>query len=240
MRFIKKTAAKIIHTLGFDFVRIPKDFNNPFLGLSRFPINTIIDIGANKGQFAKKALKAFPRARIYCFEPLPEALNELEELVKKENLGRVKTFNLALGNRESEVQMFHHLDHNDSSSLLKTTKLYENHYPVAKKQREISVHLTTLDRIAEKNQELSVPEILIKVDTEGYEKFVIEGGKETFKKARACILEICLDELHEGQPSFSDIFSLMNDLGFKYAGNLDQICAKDGHIIYINAVFKKI
>jgi hypothetical protein len=64
-------------------------------------------------------------------------------------------------------------------------------------------------------------------------------GEKTFKKARACILEICLDELHEGQPNFSDIFSLMNDLGFKYAGNLDQICAPDGRVIYINAVFVK-
>jgi FkbM family methyltransferase len=177
MRFIKKIIVEIIHSLGFDIVRIPKDFNNPFLGLNRFSINTIIDIGANKGQFAEKALKAFPHARIYCFEPLPEALNELEKLAKKENLSRVKTLNLALGNREGEVQMFHHLDHNDSSSLLKTTKLYESYYPITKKRREISVHLATLDKVAEKNPELSVPEILIKVDTEGYEKFVIEGGK---------------------------------------------------------------
>jgi hypothetical protein len=64
-------------------------------------------------------------------------------------------------------------------------------------------------------------------------------GIETFRKARVCILEICLDKLYENQANFEAILSLLYGLGYRYAGNLDQTYADDGHVIFIDALFLK-
>ena len=46
-----------------------------------------------------------------------------------------------------------------------------------------------------------------------------------------------MDELYEGQATFKDIVLLLQDLGYSYAGNLNQTYADDGHVIYIDAIF---
>ena len=63
---------------------------------------------------------------------------------------------------------------------------------------------------------------------------------EKVRRAKVCILEVNLDSLYENQPSFKEIFLLLNELGYRYAGNLNQAFSKeDGHIIFIDAVFVK-
>lgn len=69
--------------------------------------------------------------------------------------------------------------------------------------------------------------------------FQFARGTETFRKAKACICEINLDELYQGQANFYELLSLLNDFGFSYIRNLNQIYADDGHVIYIDAVFVK-
>ena len=75
------------------------------------------------------------------------------------------------------------------------------------------------------------------MDVQGFEDRVIRGGVEVIKKAVACIVEVSLDRFYLGQARFSDLVILMNDLGFDYAGNLEQVYASDGHVIYFDAVF---
>ncbi len=62
---------------------------------------------------------------------------------------------------------------------------------------------------------------------------------ETFQKSAACIVEISLDQLYQGQAQFREIFNQLDYLGYSYAGNLDQVLGKDGHVRYFNAVFIK-
>jgi hypothetical protein len=81
------------------------------------------------------------------------------------------------------------------------------------------------------------PEILIKLDVQGYEDRVIRGGMNLFKRSKACILEIILDQLYHEQASFRDIFLLLDELGYCYSGNFDQVCDNDGRIIYVDSLF---
>jgi len=107
-------------------------------------------------------------------------------------------FNLAIGEKDGTVKMFSHLEHDTSSSILKSTDLCGKIYPFTKKQTLIQVKLTTLDNAVGNLPNPLTPEILIKMDIQGYEGRVIEGGKETLSKAEACIIEIDLDSLYEG------------------------------------------
>jgi FkbM family methyltransferase len=236
--FYKKIVKKAFNAIGLDIVKINKNPHNSFLGLKKLPIKTIIDVVANEGQFAKMASSVFPDAQIYCFEPIPAAFQKLDLWAKTMN-NKVKCFNLALGDSEEEIEMFHHTGHSPSSSILKTTQTCESLYPFTKSQQPIKVKKTTLDNVVQKYAITLIPEILIKLDVQGYEDRVIRGGTETFSKARASILEVCLDELYENQATFQDISLLLNDLGFHYGGNLAQTYANDGHVIFIDAVFVK-
>jgi len=237
MKVFKKFAVKLIHACGYDIYKLQQQVDNPFLGLRMLPIRTIIDIGANRGQFAKQIIEFFPQASFYCFEPLPESFRELEIWSSRFYPRRFTLFNAALGDASGTATLYSPIEHNDASSLLESTEVMESLYPIVRRQRRVSVHVTTLDAALGNQADALLPEILIKIDVEGYEDRVIRGGVNIFKMAKACVLEICLDELHRSQATFSGISTLMEQLGYGYAGNIDQVCAADGHVIYINAAY---
>lgn len=235
---IKKLFVKIVHSLGYDIYRIPKI---DFAGLDCLGINTIIDIGANRGQFAKKAKSIFTNTTLLCFEPVPSAFKELEQWAKNEGGRRIFAYNVALGDKREQKEMFFHEDHNDSSSMLPTTQEYEKEYSFVKNQKSVKVEQYPLDQaIKELVKKDLQKEMLVKMDVQGYENLVIEGGRQTLSRAKACIIEIVNDQFYLGQPDFKKIFLLMDSLGFMYHGNFEQVKDhKDGHIVYFDAIFIK-
>ena len=232
----KQSVKAGFNKLGLDLIRAGNSPSHTLLGLRSRPIRTVIDVGANTGQFAKKISGLLPDARIYCFEPLPEPYAALDKWEKTQN-GRVVPLNLAVGEKESEVEMFLHEEHTPSSSLLATTKLTEQYYPFTKGQHRIVVRQATLDAALGEVRDKLSSEILIKLDVQGYEDRVIDGGANIFGKASACILEVSLDKLYEGQADFKQLFMKLDHLGYRYAGNLDQAYAADGHCVFLDAVF---
>ena len=112
-------------------------------------------------------------------------------------------------------------------------------FPFTKKKVSIPVNQTTLDTWMASVTDDLAPDIFLKMDVQGYEDKVIKGGKQLFKKARACLLEINLVKLYQEQPSFGDIFRLFDELGYSYAGNYDQVYDHDGRVLYIDALFMK-
>jgi len=131
--------------------------------------------------------------------------------------------------------MFLHTTHSPSSSLLQSTEICSELYPQTQAQKPVTIKLTTLDNVL--GEVALQPDILIKLDTQGYEKQVIAGGVETFRRAAACIIEANLFQLYENQPTFAELVSLLDQLGFHYAGNLDQTYDRQGRVVYIDAVF---
>ena len=236
MGMLKTFMKKSFNSAGYDIMRLSNNPMHTFLGLRTLPIRSVIDVGANVGQFGRSIKKIFPDSKIYCFEPLPEPFKKLGKWAITCQ-GNVEVFNMALGEKEDEVEMFFHVDHSASSSLLKSTECNENLYPFMRKQVSTAIKMSTLDHIFAESPDSLANEILIKIDTQGYEDRVIKGGSEVFSRARACILEINLYALYEGQASFNNIVQLLNDKGFNYQGNLSQMYSNDGHVMYLDAVF---
>jgi FkbM family methyltransferase len=237
---LRSHAKKLIHRtlngLGFELRRVQPDIRAKFLGLSELPIRTILDIGANVGQFARSALAVFPEARIHSFEPQPVAYAELTRWATAEE-PRVRTHRVALGDAEGTVDMTVNVDFTPSSSLLPTTKLAYDLFPITKRHEIQSVPLTTLDAlVARENLDLA-PDLLVKLDVQGYEDRVIRGGPLTFGRARACIMEVNVDVLFEGQPTFRDLLIALDKHGLNYVGNFEQALHSNGHVMYFDAVF---
>ncbi|MEM0173177.1 MAG: FkbM family methyltransferase [Sulfolobaceae archaeon] len=217
---IFKTLVKLsFNILGYDIIRLNNNPKATICGLKKYPIRTIIDVGANEGQFARYISKIFPEAILYCFEPVPETFEKLKNWAVKN--GNINAFNIALGDFNGDIEMLQHTEHSPSSSILKTSEICESLYPFTKKQKTINVRQMTMDNAIQSLNMTLKPDVLIKLDVQGYEDRVIRGGEEIFRNAKACILEICLDELYKEQANFREIIELLYNLGFNYAGNLD-------------------
>src|SRR2546421_3192061 len=81
--------------------------------------STIIDVGAHYGQFALFASRRYPRARLHCVEPLPEALRKLEAIGPQAAVLHPFAAAAVSGCRE-----FHVSRCTDSSSPLPISDLY--------------------------------------------------------------------------------------------------------------------
>ena len=235
---MKNTIRRGINRLGFDVIRLKRSPKRTLLGLAGHHIASIIDVGANKGQFARMISDFFPRAELYCFEPLADPYRELSAWAQTQN-GRVQCFQLALGMQEEEAEMHLHEWHTPSSSLLASTDNCHQLYPQTQTERMTPVSISTLDGALKDALDNMQPGILLKLDVQGFEDRVLQGGSLVLSKCRAVLLEVCLEPLYEEQADFLDLAQLMYDAGFRYAGNFDQAYGDDGRVVFMDAVFMR-
>ena len=233
---LRKFAKALLRFGGIEVSRWSTAPRHTLLGVGRFPIRSVVDVGANEGQFAKWISTFFPLAHIYAFEPLPGPYAKLKAWAESRRVN-VTTFNVALGDRAIETAMNLHVNHTPSSSLLEATDTYDSLYPNTRKRSTLVVKQEKLDEALDSLEAPPEPELLVKLDVQGYEDKVIMGGQRTFSRARVCILEVILDELYVGQARFLNLLSALGQLGLMYAGNLEQSYAGDGHVVFIDAVF---
>jgi FkbM family methyltransferase len=224
--------------LGVDIVREKNSPRRTLLGLRSRPIRSIIDVGANSGQFAKTMREFFPSAGIWSFEPLEEDYKALEGWAGQQN-GLVRCFNVAIGDREGLINMNRHLQHSPSSSILATTGFLERTLPQTGPQQRVEVNITTLDVALDGMFEDFHPEILLKLDVQGYEEHVLRGARALLQRVDHVLLEVNLADLYEEQASFTRLVCTLADFGTGYRGNLAQAYGNDGSALWCDALFSR-
>lgn len=192
-----------------------KRLNRPWL--RRLQIRTILDIGANVGQFARLAHAVLPQATIYSFEPLADCHQELSRALS--GFDRFHAINCALGDFTGEVD-FWKSAHTPSSSLLPMTPAHEAAYPESRHNTRVKVGIRPLDQVS---PELDLQDnLLVKIDVQGYEGSVIRGGVATFRRAAVVLIETSFVSLYREQLLFADVLGEMKVLGFTFLGNMAQ------------------
>lgn len=207
--FIYRTVLKF----GFEIRR--KQEIDRFKWLKALGIDTILDIGANEGQFADFLRNTFPDAMIYAFEPLPDCFDTLNARYRSDR--RFKAFNLAVSDVSGVVE-FHRSPFSQSSSMLPSARFHNENFPFAAGETLITVNSTPLDAIADTLEIGS--RLLIKIDVQGVEEKVFAGGRKTISRADVVLLETNFQQLYEGQLFFKGAVDLMYDMGFVYLGNV--------------------
>jgi FkbM family methyltransferase len=212
-------------------VRTFEALNKPWLLNSG--IRTVFDVGANTGQFARAIHEVLPEAYIYSFEPLSDCFVELQRAMR--DVRTFRAFNTALAESDGKAE-FYRSSWSPSSSLLRMQELHKQNFPFTAGESRETVKVRRLDDCA---QELRIEnEILVKLDVQGAEDKVIEGGRGLLGRARVLIVETSMDSLYTGQPLFADIFKLLEGLGFRYKGALSQaFSALDGSVLYTDSIF---
>jgi FkbM family methyltransferase len=195
--------------------------------------NSLLDAGANKGQFSLAFHTVRPSARIIAFEPLKEAADTYEQALGRS--GSVQLHRVALGASE-QTALFHLADRDDSSSLLKPGLRQEQAFGVhGAGTIEVSVRrLSDCVDIAA----LSRP-ILLKVDVQGGELGVLQGC-DTLGLVDYIYVELSFVELYENQPLFRDVVEYLESRGFAIAGVFNQVMTSEFGPTQADVLFRRM
>lgn len=195
-------------------------------------IQTIIDVGSNRGQFALSASYFFPGSQIICFEPLKSAFCCLEKVFK--NKTNLTLFNFAIGNEQKETEI-NISNKEDSSSILEITQKQETIFPNTQKISSEIVKLTTIEKVIQ-NKDLN-SDVLMKIDVQGYELEVLHGSKGLLSKLKYIYVESSFVEFYKQQPKISDILKFLLGNNFKLDGVYNMSYDKNGNPVQADFLF---
>ena len=182
--------------------------------LHTFGINVVLDVGANKGQYARALKFNGYSGRIVSFEPLPDAFEYLARNRWGFSSWRVEQF--ALGD-EDTTAMLNIAGNSQSSSF---QPMHANHVQAAPESAYVGqceVKVRRLDSIFDEYCQ-SDDRVFLKIDVQGHEQQVLQGSEGCLDSIVGVELELSLVDLYEGQLSWQDAVTLMDDLGLQLAG----------------------
>lgn len=170
---------------------------------------TVLDVGANRGQFALFALQRWPDAAIHSFEPLPDAADTLERLVGDQR--HVRIHRTALGPQPGSATL-HVTAADDSSSLLAVADRQVELFPGTEEVGLVDVPVQRLDEVFAP-KEIARP-ALLKIDVQGFELGVLEGAAGILADIDQVFVECSFEQLYVDQPLAHEVVDYLSDHGF--------------------------
>jgi FkbM family methyltransferase len=211
---VKQGVKQLLHAAGIEAHRFHPDISplaRLMAALRHFNIDLVIDIGANEGQFAKEIRAGGYSGRIVSFEPLSAAHGRLLQESNSDSAWQVHP-RCALGDRSGEIEL--NISGNSvSSSILPMLTSHSSAAPESAYLGHEATPLITLDAVASPYLEGAQAPFL-KIDTQGYEWYVLDGAIATLPKARGIQVELSLIPLYEGQHLWRDVVDRLEAEGF--------------------------
>jgi FkbM family methyltransferase len=173
-------------------------------------ISTVLDVGASVGEYGQSLRWTGYRGAIISYEPLPKAFAELQERAAGDPKWQCRQ--VALGTERGSA-VLHITGDMVSSSLLSQLGSMAAAAPQARHLADEPVTVTTIDD--ERELWSREDRILLKLDVQGYEAQVLGGAVATLPSVAALEVELSLEALYDGQPSFDDQIQGLRELGFE-------------------------
>jgi FkbM family methyltransferase len=182
-----------------------------FLGM--LDCRTIVDIGANRGQFALAVRTLIPSAKVYSFEPLSAPAAKFRKLFAFDN--RVVLHQVAIGPKSGTTEM-HVSAADDSSSLLPITELKGRIHPGTAEINTQPVRVERLSSIVNP-EEIESP-ALLKIDVQGFELESLKGCVDLLDHFTYVYVECSFIELYRGQAFADEVIEFLRLHGFALIG----------------------
>lgn len=198
-------------------------------------IDMIFDIGANVGQFGELIYKLGYKGKMVSFEPLQSAYDVLVKASKNYE-GWIPAERCAIGDSDGEIEM--HISENSiSSSALSMLEEHENAAPASKYIGTEKAYVYKLDSVFEKYSE-GCKNVLVKIDTQGFEDKVLNGAEESLSKIKGLYMEMSLVKLYDGQVLFKELYERIISKGFELYGIQPAFVNKEsGRVLQVDAAF---
>lgn len=200
-------------------------------------INMVFDVGAHRGEFTNLILKNFSINNMELFEPNPKSFEYLKNKIKQE---KIKVNDYALGEKEDEKK-FKLMKESSSSTL---SEINKNTKYFKRKNFILNFGLSSgiFEEIKIKTygglkiiKEKKIDKIdLLKIDTEGYEYFVLRGFQEDIAKIKVIFFEHHYDKMIVKNYTFSDIHGYLTSKNFTQNSKFKMPFRKSFEYIYTN------
>ncbi|MEP7255855.1 MAG: FkbM family methyltransferase [Ferruginibacter sp.] len=234
---MKKILKKIFKSWGYQINKYHEE--DKLKIINQFGINKLFDVGANIGQYSQYMREIGFNKKIISFEPLKTAYQTLEQVASKDNNWVVN--NYALGNENAE-SMINVSGNSYSSSILNMLPEHINRAPESKYIAKEKIEIKKLDSIFS-NYYVDGDNVMLKIDTQGYEKNVILGAGNVLDKISIIQLEMSVIGLYENETSFIEMINFLDSKGFELFSLENGFSdSKTGRLLQLDGLFvnKKI
>lgn len=176
-------------------------------------IATLLDVGANTGQFAIEMRAAGYAGRLVSFEPLTVAHATLTANAAHDRNWIIAP-RMALGDAPGHTRI--NVSKNlASSSLLQVKERSTSAAPESGFSDIDEVDVACLDSAIDPAWEAP---FAIKLDTQGFEMHVLRGASRTLEKTAVLATELSLVPLYEGGATLVNVFAFLEECGFRCIG----------------------
>ena len=176
--------------------------------LEYYNIKYVLDVGANKGQYAQEIRSLGFKEQIYSFEP-----TSYYEYLAKASEGDInwKTYRFGFGTTSGKLDMYIASNDGESSSLLKPKDIMAQGFGISFGKTEV-VEINTLKEFLNLN---IISNVYLKIDTQGNEMNVLIGLSDQINQVSVIEFESALIPLYEGETGHYKIAEYLISHGFK-------------------------
>jgi FkbM family methyltransferase len=193
-------------------------------------INCVIDVGANRGQFATSLRRIGFRGTIFSFEPVKKDFDVLAARFAGDRNWR--GFQIALGATAGTAYINAIPSLSVMSSLLmplQTDRTIEKE----------AVQIDRLDTILSDHfRSISSPRVLLKMDTQGYDVECFKGATNVLQNVFAIFSELSVKGIYAGAPHYLDALAIYEACEFDLIG-ITAVSFRDGAIQELNCLMRR-
>ncbi|MBS0030805.1 FkbM family methyltransferase [Chitinophaga sp. 22321] len=197
-------------------------------------LKTVLDVGANKGQFALATAWQYPAAKIYAFEPVPGTFKTLQHNTRR--VPAVQAFNYALGSDDGVIDFFSNA-YSHASSALQVSALQRELVPRTADTFSIKVVVRQMDNVL-KDLSLTSP-TLLKLDVQGFEKEVLLGAAHSLQHIDYLLFETSFVAMYDGEPLFDEMHDYVKKLGFEFIAPVSFLQSGTLQILQMDLLYKR-
>jgi FkbM family methyltransferase len=229
--FVTRKALELAYARGFEIRRHPATRRQRML--ERHGVDVVLDVGAADGGYGSQLRMYGYTGRIVSFEPLAGSYAALTARIAGDPAWTAH--NVALGDAAGSAEI-NVASNGASSSLLPMEEAHRRAEPSVGYVGQETITVARLDDLA--------PDILaegdrpfLKLDTQGYERAVLQGGAATLERCRGLQVELSFVSLYEGGMLVDEAISFAYDAGFHLVGIETGWAAPTGEMLQADGVF---
>ena len=213
MPTFKSAINVLLHRFGYEIIkrhplRDPAEYRARLIRSAG--VDLVIDVGANKGQFGEELRRSGYAGRLVSIEPISSAY---ETLVRRCNrYSNWTALNMALGAAVCDG-IINVARNSAASSLLKHLSGVEEAFPTINIVTKEKIQVSTLDEVF---PGISNPStcIFLKLDVQGYEAKVLQGGVQSLQFIDYLQIELSLEPIYVDELTFTEMHKLLDQFGF--------------------------